>query len=64
MEFDNVRQKMAEHMIVSKRVSPHVQAIAECDMTNIDKVRLSMGDEFLQKKDSNSLTCHLSVKQL
>ncbi|MEZ4689641.1 MAG: hypothetical protein R3A12_05440 [Ignavibacteria bacterium] len=55
---------MAEHMIVSKRVSPHVQAIAECDMTNIDKVRLSMGDEFLQKKDSNSLTCHLSVKQL
>ena len=50
MEFDNVRQKMAEHMIVSKRVSPHVQAIAECDMTNIDKVRLSMGDEFLQKE--------------
>ncbi|MBP9190987.1 MAG: 2-oxo acid dehydrogenase subunit E2 [Ignavibacteria bacterium] len=50
MEFDNVRQKMAEHMIVSKRVSPHVQAIAECDMTNIDKIRLSMGDEFLQKE--------------
>jgi len=50
MEFDNVRQKMAEHMIVSKRVSPHVQAIAECDMSNIDKIRLSMGDEFLQKE--------------
>ncbi len=50
MEFDNVRQKMAEHMIVSKRVSPHVQAIAECDMTNIDKIRLSMGDDFLQKE--------------
>lgn len=50
MEFDNVRQKMAEHMIVSKRVSPHVQAIAECDMSNIDKIRLSMGDDFLQKE--------------
>lgn len=50
MEFDNVRQKMAEHMIVSKRVSPHVQAIAECDMSNVDKVRLAMKDEFEQKE--------------
>ncbi len=50
LEFDNVRQKMAEHMIVSKRVSPHVQAIAECDLTNVDKVRLTMKDEFEQKE--------------
>ncbi len=50
LEFDNVRQKMAEHMIVSKRVSPHVQAIAECDLTNVDKVRLAMKDEFDQKE--------------
>jgi 2-oxoglutarate dehydrogenase E2 component (dihydrolipoamide succinyltransferase) len=50
MEFDNIRQKMAEHMIFSKSVSPHVQAIAECDLTNVDKVRNSMGDEFLQKE--------------
>jgi len=50
MEFDNVRQKMAEHMIVSKRVSPHVQAIAECDLTNVDKVRMFMKDSFEQKE--------------
>jgi 2-oxoglutarate dehydrogenase E2 component (dihydrolipoamide succinyltransferase) len=50
LEFDNVRQKMAEHMIVSKRVSPHVQAMAECDLTNVDKVRLAMKDEFEQKE--------------
>lgn len=50
MEFDNVRQKMAEHMIFSKKVSPHVQAIAECDLTNIDKIKNSMADEFLQKE--------------
>ncbi|MEO8209274.1 MAG: dihydrolipoamide acetyltransferase family protein [bacterium] len=50
MEFDNVRQKMAEHMIMSKKISPHVQAIAECDLTNVDKVRLSMKDEFEQKE--------------
>jgi 2-oxoglutarate dehydrogenase E2 component (dihydrolipoamide succinyltransferase) len=50
LEFDNVRQKMAEHMIVSKRVSPHVQAIAECDLANVDKVRHAMKDEFEQKE--------------
>ncbi len=50
MEFDNVRQKMAEHMIVSKRVSPHVQAIAECDLTAVDKVRESMKADFEQKE--------------
>ncbi len=50
LEFDNVRQKMAEHMIHSKRVSPHVQAMAECDFTNVDKVRLAMKDEFEQKE--------------
>lgn len=50
MEFDNIRQKMAEHMIFSTRVSPHVQAIAECDLTNVDKVRTAMGEEFLLKE--------------
>ncbi|MDQ3019611.1 MAG: 2-oxo acid dehydrogenase subunit E2 [Bacteroidota bacterium] len=50
MEFDNIRQKMAEHMMMSKKISPHVQAIAECDLTNVDKVRLSMKDEFEQKE--------------
>ncbi|MBV6478089.1 MAG: Dihydrolipoyllysine-residue acetyltransferase component of pyruvate dehydrogenase complex [Ignavibacteria bacterium] len=50
MEFDNVRQKMAEHMILSKRVSPHVQAMAECDMTEVDKIRLKMKDDFETKE--------------
>ncbi|MBK8550066.1 MAG: 2-oxo acid dehydrogenase subunit E2 [Ignavibacteria bacterium] len=68
MEFDNVRQKMAEHMITSKRISPHVQAIAECDMTNVDKVRLVMKDEF-EKKEGFKLTympfiCEAVIKAL
>lgn len=68
MEFDNIRQKMAEHMIVSKRVSPHVQAIAECDLTNVDKVRLAMKDEF-ENKEGFKLTympfiCEAVVKAL
>lgn len=68
MEFDNVRQKMAEHMITSVRISPHVQAIAECDLTNVDKVRLSMKDEF-EKKEGFKLTympfiCEAVIKAL
>lgn len=68
MEFDNIRQKMAEHMIVSKRISPHVQAIAECDLTNVDKVRHSMKDEF-ENKEGFKLTympfiCEAVVKAL
>ena len=50
MEFDNIRQKMAEHMITSVKISPHVQAVAECDLTNVDKVRAAMQDEFIQKE--------------
>lgn len=68
LEFDNIRQKMAEHMIVSKRISPHVQAIAECDLTNVDKVRLAIKDEF-ENKEGFKLTympfiCEAVVKSL
>lgn len=68
MEFDNVRQKMAEHMITSVRISPHVQAIAECDLTNVDKIRLNMKDEF-EKKEGFKLTympyiCEAVIKAL
>lgn len=68
MEFDNVRQKMAEHMLTSVRISPHVQAIAECDLTNVEKVRLSMKDEF-EKKEGFKLTympfiCEAVIKAL
>ncbi len=68
MEFDNVRQKMAEHMLTSVRISPHVQAIAECDLTNVEKVRLSMKDEF-ESKEGFKLTympfiCEAVIKAL
>lgn len=68
MEFDNIRQKMAEHMITSKRISPHVQAFAECDMTNVDKVRLVMKEDF-EKNEGFKLTympfiCEAVIKAL
>lgn len=50
MEFDNIRQKMAEHMVVSMAISPHVNAIAECDLSAVDKARKEMNKDFPEKE--------------
>jgi 2-oxoglutarate dehydrogenase E2 component (dihydrolipoamide succinyltransferase) len=48
--MDNLQAKMAEHMVMSVHTSPHVTAIAECDMTAVDRARKSMADEFLRRE--------------
>jgi 2-oxoglutarate dehydrogenase E2 component (dihydrolipoamide succinyltransferase) len=37
--MSTMRQRIAEHMVASKRVSPHVYSIDEADMTRIAKIR-------------------------
>ncbi len=37
--MSNMRQRIAEHMVASKHVSPHVYSIDEADMTRIAKIR-------------------------
>lgn len=46
LQMSNVIQKMAHHMVNSVATSPHVQAISECDMTNIVKYREANAQEF------------------
>jgi 2-oxoglutarate dehydrogenase E2 component (dihydrolipoamide succinyltransferase) len=41
-----MRQRIAEHMVASKRVSPHVYSVDEADMTRIAKLRESSKGEF------------------
>jgi 2-oxoglutarate dehydrogenase E2 component (dihydrolipoamide succinyltransferase) len=41
-----MRQKIAEHMIMSRHVSAHVQTWQECDMHNVVKKRAAMKEEF------------------
>ncbi len=50
LEFNNIRQKMAEHMVASMGISPHVNAIAECDLSAIERARKKAGAEFEQKE--------------
>ena len=67
-EFDNIRQKMAEHMVASASTSPHVNSFAECDMTAVEKARNALKDEF-EKRESFKLTympfiCEAVIKAL
>src|ERR1035437_7717523 len=39
IEMDRMRKLIAEHMVMSKRVSPHVTSYVEADVTNIVKWR-------------------------
>jgi pyruvate dehydrogenase E2 component (dihydrolipoamide acetyltransferase) len=41
-----MRQRIAEHMLVSKRVSPHVYSIDEADVTKIVNLRAKLKDQF------------------
>jgi 2-oxoglutarate dehydrogenase E2 component (dihydrolipoamide succinyltransferase) len=41
-----MRQRIAEHMVLSKRVSPHVYSVDEADMTGIATLRAKMKNKF------------------
>ena len=41
-----MRRKIAEHMVVSKRTSPHVHSAFEIDFTKVDEIRKAKKEEF------------------
>ncbi len=55
MEMDRVRKLIAEHMVMSKRVSPHVTSVVEADVTELVFWRNKNKDEF-QKKYGEKIT--------
>jgi 2-oxoglutarate dehydrogenase E2 component (dihydrolipoamide succinyltransferase) len=50
-----MRQRIAEHMIASKHVSPHVYSVDEVDMTKVAALRSKARDEF-EKRYETKLT--------
>ncbi len=50
IEMDRMRKLIAEHMVHSKQVSPHVQSFVEADVTKIVNWRNQVKDTFLQKE--------------
>jgi 2-oxoglutarate dehydrogenase E2 component (dihydrolipoamide succinyltransferase) len=53
--MDNMRKRIAEHMVMSKHTSPHVYSVSEADMTNIVRYRESVKSEF-EKREGTKLT--------
>ena len=50
-----MRQRIAEHMVMSKHVSPHVYSVDEIDMTKVATLRAKAKDEF-EKRNGTKLT--------
>lgn len=44
--FSRRRRIIAEHMVFSKQVAPHVTAVAEVDMTRVIQLKKSLGSKF------------------
>jgi pyruvate dehydrogenase E2 component (dihydrolipoamide acetyltransferase) len=53
--LSTMRLKIAEHMVASKHVSPHVYSVDEIDMTKIASLRAKSRDEF-EKQYGTKLT--------
>ncbi len=49
IEMDRVRKLIAEHMVMSKQVSPHVTSVVEADVTNLVLWRNRVKDQFNEK---------------
>jgi 2-oxoglutarate dehydrogenase E2 component (dihydrolipoamide succinyltransferase) len=47
IEMDRVRKLIAEHMVMSKRTSPHVTSFIDADVTKLINWRNKIKDEFL-----------------
>lgn len=54
-EMDRVRRIIADHMVMSKKVSPHVTTVIEVDVTKLVRWRTQVKDAF-QKREGISLT--------
>ena len=50
LEMDRMRKLIAEHMVMSKRTSPHVTSFVEADVTKIVNWRNKMKSEFFTKE--------------
>src|SRR3546814_17800356 len=53
--MDRMRRLIAEHMVMSKQVSPHVTSFVEADVTNLVRWRDRIKQEF-EKREGEKIT--------
>lgn len=52
-EMDRVRKIIADHMVLSKKVSPHVTSVIEVDVTRLVNWRKKVKDQFFKQEGIN-----------
>lgn len=52
-EMDRVRKIIADHMVLSKKVSPHVTSVIEVDVTRLINWRKKVKDQFFKQEGIN-----------
>ncbi len=53
IEMDRMRRLIADHMVMSKQVSPHVTSYVEADVTNIVEWRNNIKGDFKKREGEN-----------
>lgn len=53
IEMDRVRKIIADHMVLSKKVSPHVTSVIEVDVTRLVNWRKKVKDQFFKQEGIN-----------
>lgn len=53
IEMDRVRKLIADHMVMSKKTSPHVTSFVEADVTNLVNWRNKVKDSFKKREGEN-----------
>ncbi|MEX1259082.1 MAG: dihydrolipoamide acetyltransferase family protein [Gemmatimonadota bacterium] len=58
--MDKVRRLTAEHMVLAKRVAPHVHSFIEIDFTQVDRVRKDRGPKWKEQGAKVSFTAFVA----
>lgn len=61
-DLTRMEKILAEHMVNSRKISPHVQSFIELDVTSLWDWRDSIKDEFLKKENNKLTITHIFIK--
>lgn len=64
VEMDRMRKMIAQRMVDSKRISPHVTSFIETDMTRLAQWRNKVKDEFKKKHNENLTFTPLLIRAI
>jgi 2-oxoglutarate dehydrogenase E2 component (dihydrolipoamide succinyltransferase) len=61
-EMDRMRRMIADHMVMSKHVSPHVTSFIDVDVTNVVTWREKVKDNFFQRENEKLTYTHIFIE--